>query len=227
MNTSGFVCFCWHCGNKGLLNYIVSFDSVHEAPKNEDIKNPIICQLAGNTEITTWSVYQCPVCGNPVLISKTLPNAMPEQFAQYRYQFPTQNIDYTGVPENIKAAFESALRTRTIDSAICILSLRRTLEMICKDKGAEGRDLKSKIQNLIDKKVLPEMMNDACWIVRQSGNDAAHADNVVFTTFEVQEIIKYVTIVIEYLYSLPVRVADLKNKISKRKTQDNQQILDI
>lgn len=222
MNISGFVCFCGHCGNTGLLNYIASFDSVHETPKNEDIKNPIICQIAGNTETTTWSVYQCPVCGNPVLISKTLPNAMPEQFAEYRYQFPTRNIDYTGVPENIKTAFESAVRTRTIDSAICILSLRRTLEMICKDKGAEGGDLKSKIQNLIDKKVLPEMMNDACWIVRQSGNDAAHADDVVFTSFEVQEIINYVTIVIEYLYSLPVRVADLKNKISERKAQANQ-----
>ena len=91
--------------------------------------------------------------------------------------------------------------------------------MICKDKGAEGGDLKSKIQDLIDKKVLPEMMNDACWIVRQSGNDAAHADDVVFTSFEVQEIINYVTIVIEYLYSLPVRVSDLKHKISERKNK--------
>lgn len=222
MNTSGYVCFCGHCGNTGLLNYIACFDSVHEAPVDESVKNPIVRQLIGNTETTTWFVYQCPVCGNPVMISKTLPNSMPEQFAEYRYQFPTKNIDYTGVPENIKTAFESAVRTRAIDSAICILSLRRTLEMICKDKGAEGRDLKSKIQDLIDKKILPEMMNDACWIVRQSGNDAAHADSVVFTPFEVQEMINYVTIVIEYLYSLPVRVADLKNKIFERKTKTNQ-----
>ena len=38
MSISGFVCFCGHCGNTGLLNYIASFDSVHETPKNEDIK---------------------------------------------------------------------------------------------------------------------------------------------------------------------------------------------
>lgn len=219
MGTSGFVCFCGHCGNTGLLNYITSFDSIHECPVNEDIKNPLIKQFIGSTETTTWNVYQCPVCGNPILISKTLPNCMPEQFADYSYQFPNQNIDYIGVPQNIKTAFESAIRTRTIDSAICILSLRRTLEMICKDKGAEGHDLNSKIQDLIDKKVLPEMMNDACWIVRQSGNDAAHADDVIFTSFEVEQIIKYVTVIIEYLYSIPIRVADLKDKISERKKQ--------
>lgn len=218
MNTSEFVCFCGHCGNTGLLKYITSFDVVHEVPVNKDNDNTII-QLIGNIETTTWFIYQCPVCGNPILISKTLPNNMPEQYGKFMYQFPSPNIDYTGVPENIKTAFESAVRTKSIDPAICILSLRRTLEMICKDKGAEGQDLKSKIQDLIDKKVLPEMMNDACWIVRQSGNDAAHADDVRFTPFEVQEIIRYVTIVIEYLYSIPIKVSDLKNKIFERKTK--------
>lgn len=220
MSTSEYVNFCGHCGNIGLLNYIASFDSIHEFTMDKNIKNPVIEQMIGNMEKTTWFIYQCPVCGNPILISKTFPNNMPEEpFTEYRYEFPTQKIDYTGVPNNIRSAFESAVKTRNIDSAICILSLRRTLEMICKDKNAKGSVLKDKIQDLIQRNVLPEMMDDACWIVRQSGNDAAHADDVIFTQFEVQEIINYVATVIEYLYSLPVRVANLKNKISKRKGQ--------
>lgn len=221
MNVSKNVFTCGHCGNKGLMNFITQFDSVYESSSNEQIGNSLLKDLLGPAETTTWYVYQCPVCGNPVLISRTLPNFMPEQFAEYKYQYPTENIDYTGVPENIKTAFASAVKTRAIDPAICILSLRRTLEMICKDKGAQGYTLKDKIQDLIDKKILPEMMNDACWIVRQSGNDAAHADDVVFTSYEVQEIISYVAAVIEYLYSIPVRVADLKNKISQRKNKLN------
>lgn len=66
-------------------------------------------------------------------------------------------------------------------------------------------------------KILPEMMTDACWIVRQSGNDAAHADDTVFTEREVDEIIEYVSTVINYLYSMPVRIARLKHQIEERK----------
>ena len=89
--------------------------------------------------------------------------------------------------------------------------------MICKEKGACGKDLKAKIDDLIKRKLLPEMMDDACWIVRQSGNDAAHADDVIFTEREVEEIIEYVSTVINYLYSMPVRIEKLKKKIEERK----------
>ena len=89
--------------------------------------------------------------------------------------------------------------------------------MICKEKGASGKDLKDKISDLISQKILPEMMADACWIVRQSGNDAAHADDIIFSEREVEEIIEYVSTVINYLYSMPVRIAKLKQQIQERK----------
>lgn len=218
MNQNGFICYCGHCGNTGIMQFIAQINSFKELPLSDEVVNPL-CRIISNTETTSWFLYQCLICGKPTLISTTIINGVTNIIEEPKYQFPISNIDYTGVPEIIKTAFESAIKTKGINRAICILSLRRTLEMICKDKGAEGKDLDSKIKDLINKKILPEMMDDACWIVRQSGNDAAHADNVEFTEQEVQAVIHYVSVVIEYLYSMPVRVAELKSKIMERKNK--------
>ena len=206
---------CYSCGNTGVLNKIAAFDnSTYEYHENE--AGTVIGQsLVENTE---WYLFRCPVCGNPVLVSSYGYSGMPENSEEVIIEYPKVDICYDGVPPKIKNAFESAVKTKGIDKAICLLSLRRTLEMICKDKNAKGRNLESKINNLIEEKVLPEMMNDAFWIIRQNGNDAAHADDVYFTEYEVQEVIKYVAIIIDYLYSLPIRMAKLKNRIEKRKS---------
>lgn len=89
--------------------------------------------------------------------------------------------------------------------------------MICKDKNAVGKDLQSKIADLVGKKILPEMMNDACWVLRQLGNDAAHADDIEFTESEVRECIDFVSIIVNYLYSMPIKVGELKERLTKRK----------
>lgn len=206
------VYFCSHCGNAGILNLITCIDTPYQHGHFGNMLLDI------SIDHKRWCIFQCPVCKNPTLISAYMSvNGHPINFAETTYEFPTTNVHFDGVPENIKTAFDSAIKTRGIDRAVCILSLRRTLEMICKEKGASGKDLKEKIDDLIKKKLLPEMMADACWIIRQSGNDAAHADDIIFTEREVEEIIEYVSTVINYLYSMPVRIAKLKRQIEERK----------
>lgn len=206
------VYFCSHCGNAGILNFITYIDT----PYQHGTFGNILLDASINHK--RWLLFQCPVCKNPTIISEYISaNEQPINFTETAYEFPTSNVHFDGVPQNIKTAFDSAIKTKGIDRAICILSLRRTLEMICKEKGASGKDLKDKISDLISQKILPEMMADACWIVRQSGNDAAHADDIIFSEREVEEIIEYVSTVINYLYSMPVRIAKLKQQIQERK----------
>jgi len=89
--------------------------------------------------------------------------------------------------------------------------------MIAKDKNATGKTLEDKIESLVERKELPEMLNDACWIIRQLGNSAAHADDVKFHQYDVERVIEYVAVIIEYLYSLPKRLKDTKEKIMEKK----------
>ena len=116
-----------------------------------------------------------------------------------------------------KTAFESALKVKNIDTAICALALRRVLEAICKDKGAEGNSLEKMIANMIDREILPGMFDDACWIIRQLGNSAAHADKKVFSMHQVDQTIEFVQNIINYLYTLPVKMKRLRDAIEAEK----------
>lgn len=89
--------------------------------------------------------------------------------------------------------------------------------MICKEKGATGKFLENKVADLVEKNILPPMIGDACWIIRQMGNDAAHADKIDVYTYEVEQIIGYVATIIDYLYSMPYRVSKMKERIEQRK----------
>ena len=73
------------------------------------------------------------------------------------------------------------------------------------------------IDDLIDKGILSSAFADACWIIRQLGNSAAHADDTVIYGYQVEQVIEYVSTIINYLYSMPHRVAKLKRNIEEKK----------
>ena len=95
--------------------------------------------------------------------------------------------------------------------------------MICKEKGAIGANLEKKIDELIEKKVLPPMIGDACWIIRQLGNGAAHADKMDVYSGEVEQVIEYVATIIDYLYAMPYRVGKMKERITERKEREKRE----
>lgn len=202
---------CYSCGNTGRMEYIADFDEPNFEKEYTSTGELLYSQLLDNIN---WVLYKCPVCNKPILVGDYTCQSYSESQAVY----PSFNINYEGVPKEIRSAFESAVKTKKIDKAICLLSLRRTLEMICRDKQAVGRTLEEKVQFLINEKVLPEMLGDACWIIRQNGNGAAHGDNVSFSDYEVDECIEYLASLINFLYSMPIRVKSLKERIINRKT---------
>jgi hypothetical protein len=53
--------------------------------------------------------------------------------------------------------------------------------------------------------------------IRQLGNSAAHADDVKFHQYDVERVIEYVAVIIQYLYSLPKRLKETKEKIMEKK----------
>ncbi len=204
---------CFHCGNTGILNFIG-----HTRWNDEDIIYNNNGEIINHTvlEHEDWYIFECPVCNRPVVIRQDT-----FDIAEYTYQpeivYPSVMVFSDGVPKDIYSAFEAAIRTKGIDYAICMLSLRRVLEMICKENGAEGKDLEKMIENLIEKNILSPAFADACWIIRQLGNSAAHADKADIYAYQVDQVIEYVSTIINYLYSMPFRVGKLKKKIEAQK----------
>lgn len=87
------------------------------------------------------------------------------------------DFDTTNIPENIRKTFEEALVCHSsgcyVASAIMV---RRTLEEICEDKSAQGKNLKARLADLESKIVLPKELLDAMDELRLLGNDAAHIE---------------------------------------------------
>ena len=98
---------------------------------------------------------------------------------QLRASYPPITLDFnsTNIPQNIKKTFEEALKCHSSGSFVSsAMMVRRTLEEICKDKGASGANLKLRIADLKSKIVLPQELIEAMDELRLLGNDAAHVE---------------------------------------------------
>jgi len=133
---------CLNCGNKTLMNLV----GEHKNYWDED---------QGYYGYFLYQMFACPICGKVTFFQKYW------DVAQTDYDDKGESVDYTvdeilypintfssnKLPKRIKRAYEVALQARNIDSALCLIGLRRTLELVCKDKEASGRDLWNKIED--------------------------------------------------------------------------------
>jgi hypothetical protein len=167
-----------------------------------------------------WKLLSCSVCKKVTLIENYSNEYEPNEETDLLY--PECNVNYLGVPKEVKTAFESALKVKNIDASVCLLSLRRVLEAICKEQGAKGSSLEVMIKDVLEKGKLPSLMDDACWIIRQLGNDAAHAGDIKVHMSDVNQTIGFLKTIMQYLYTLPEQMKGLKKKIEKRKEKHSE-----
>jgi hypothetical protein len=94
--------------------------------------------------------------------------------------YPPERLDFdsTNIPAPIKNAFEEAIACHSqqcfVASAIMV---RKSLEELCRDKGATGNNLKERILALGKTIVLPRELLEGADNLRLLGNDAAHIES--------------------------------------------------
>lgn len=208
---------CRHCGNKTKLDIVGKYTEYGDPEFDYRWeKNWLMLKCCACGKISLGSIYS----GEDTLISYD--NGEYEYENIYTTHFPIETYTGTNVPEKVNDAFSSALKVHYVDNVICLIALRRTLEIICKDKGAKGKTLEKKILDLTQKCVFPQVINEASDILRILGNEAAHGDDVNYDERIVQEMINFTQIVIEYVYVIPFRINNIKSKlISKPKSNSN------
>ncbi len=157
-------------------------------------------------------VHTCPYCrhsavfiaiGSDIQVSqahkcgqRVCPDCKGHIFVIFEYSkllraYPPLRIDFstTDIPKNIVATFHEALSCHAhncfTSSAIMV---RRTLEEICADLGAAGRDLKARIGDLKTKVVLPPELFEAMDELRLLGNDAAHIEAKSYDSIGTEEL---------------------------------------
>ncbi|MEC2331170.1 DUF4145 domain-containing protein [Bacillus subtilis] len=128
--------------------------------------------------------------------------------------FPySEQVNLNLLPKNIKSAYESALKVRKIDAMVCLMALRRTLEMVCKNKGAIGRTLHAKLNDLEERNILPTLMGGLSKMIKEAGNAAAHGDDIEFNSTMVEPLFKFTNKILEYVYILPTEMARARRQM--------------
>jgi len=94
--------------------------------------------------------------------------------------YPSERIEFdtTDIPATVLNAFEESL---TCHANLCYVAaaimVRKTLEEICRERGATGSNLKKRLETLRTKIVLPQELLDGLDDLRLLGNDAAHIES--------------------------------------------------
>ncbi|MGI8349627.1 DUF4145 domain-containing protein [Niallia circulans] len=209
---------CYHCGNKTVMKLIATYEDL----KEEKITNNV---LGSNFKYVIsfkdkWELFLCQVCNNVTLKQKSSNSEDAdhngEMIVDEKILYPYRTSDVSNVPENVLSAYEAALKVRLIDSSICAIAIRRTLETMCKDKKAEGRDLYSMLSFLSSKGILPPILNEMATVLRKIGNAAAHADEKEDWGDLIPSLIDFTKIILDYVYNLPLQIENIQNRISNK-----------
>jgi len=204
---------CFHCGNETLMRQTGEYQWGLHNVKYEDFNFNYI-----------YEMFACPVChkvtlretyGDETMMEPNHRNEM-EWYNKKTILFPINNIESSSIPSKVKEAFEAALKTKEIDKNICLLALRRTLELILNDKGATKWGLKDKIEEIAEKGLLPDTLKEASSLAKVLGDSAAHDKNLEIDQHDVESMSEFVEFIIEYLYIVPDKINTYKERLSSK-----------
>jgi len=94
--------------------------------------------------------------------------------------YPPEVIDFdtTNLPTAVTEALSEAITCHANQCyTAAAIMIRKTLEELCADRGAEGANLKERLAALRDKVVIPEELLTGADDLRLLGNDAAHIES--------------------------------------------------
>src|SRR6266436_3463889 len=104
--------------------------------------------------------------------------------------YPAERIDFdtSGIPTSVHDAFEEAITCHSDECYVAsAIMVRKTLELICHDRGATGANLKERLAALKGEVILPQELFDGLDDLRLLGNDAAHVESQIFDQVGKQE----------------------------------------
>jgi hypothetical protein len=151
---------CPECGQKSILARAAVSDGVSS-------------DVTGTIQVE-WAVRTCPdpACGALIFV-------VSDSEGSVVASYPPELIDFdsTDIPPPVLDAFKEAVEchAHACYKASAIM-VRKTLEEVCANRGAEGKNLRARLDDLRGKLLLPTEMFDALHDLRLLGNDAAHVE---------------------------------------------------
>jgi hypothetical protein len=112
-----------------------------------------------------YELLSCQICKKVTLLETYIPPYGNDDITKILY--PSATLRLSGLPSQIQEAYELALKVRVIEPNAYAVLLGRILEMICKDRGAVGKDLYEQLNNLATKGEIPIKLVGVAQSLRQ------------------------------------------------------------
>jgi hypothetical protein len=146
---------------------------------------------------------QCDVCEDVSLYASN-------NFSFEEVRIYPQKKELSGIPKDIQMTYQEAKKVKNISPTAFAVMARRTLEAICIDQSAEGKNLKDKLDNLSSRGIIPATLARMSHVLRGFGNAGAHAGSEKVTIHEAHVMEDFLLAVIEYVYIAPAKLASIE-----------------
>ncbi len=130
--------------------------------------------------------------------------------------YPALRIDFdkTNIPGPIVSALEEAIVCHANECFVAAaIMVRKTLEELCLERGAQGKDLKERVRDLGTRIVLPNELLNGLDDLRLLGNDAAHLESREYDQIGKEEVeigIEFTKEVLKATYQYPALLTRLR-----------------
>jgi Domain of unknown function (DUF4145) len=199
---------CGHCGFAGDLDEVAR--PVVRAQRS-------MTDLYGEIETRTyWFLYRCGRCGKATLEEDRWCDEFSDPEEDTAVQLFPASQDNSAIPDAVKRPYWEANRIKGDAPGLYAVGMRKTIEAICKDKGARG-SLKRMLDRLGEEGRLPAPLVEMGHQLRERGNLGAHAEDVEVSVEDVPVIEEFVEAVLEYIYRAPAKIAAAQASLEARK----------
>lgn len=135
--------------------------------------------------------FQDPEHGNMVFGMRCCPNDeckaltffVAQAAGQIEATYPPERLDFQTdrIPPNVLTAFSEAITCHAHSCYVAAgIMVRKTLEVLCADQGAEGKNLHERLGKLKEKVLLSPPLLDGFFELKLLGNDAAHIESKTY-----------------------------------------------
>jgi hypothetical protein len=172
-----------------------------------------------NAEPASWDegyVYEllkCPACFNVALRRYYFHEPTWPEGAELETLYPTRPRAPDGLPDHIAEAYRVAENLRRVDPNAFANQVGRLLDLVCQDRGANGKDLYSKLENLASRGELPDRLVEVAKNARRLRNVAAHPELGELSWSDVPLQYRLCLAILEYVYTAPYLVTMAEQRL--------------
>lgn len=162
-----------------------------------------------------YSFLKCPNCESPSLaVQENYGDGLDSPFRLYP---PQENRLNPSIPEPIRNTYAEAracLKVKAYTAAA--IMCRKTLEAICAEHGATGKNLVSNLKELKEKGLIESRLYEWADALRISGNEAAHDVSVTMSAEDARDVLEFTNALLEYVFTFRDKFEAFKERRAKK-----------